>query len=74
MADASGKVNAFLPAKIDVREGDSLVLFEVRAEVVKEHIELQLDYQRGRMDLSRRTVDKVDERFDLSKKSWVPME
>ena len=39
IADNTGKANAFLPGgKVDVREGDSLVLFEAKADVVKEHI------------------------------------
>ncbi len=56
-----------------MREGDSIVLFNAKAEVVKEHIEIQLDYQ-GRIDESRRQVDRVSEEFNLSSKAWVPME
>ena len=73
IGDSTGISNAFLPSKIDMREGDSIVLFNAKAEVVKEHIEIQLDYQ-GRIDESRRQVDRVSEEFNLSSKAWVPME
>ena len=49
IGDSTGIANAFLPSKIEVKEGDSLVLFGAKAEVVKEHIELQLDFNGGRM-------------------------
>jgi len=35
IGDASGISNAFLPSKIDIREGDSIVLFNAKADVVK---------------------------------------
>jgi hypothetical protein len=62
-----------LPNRIDLREGDSVVLFGGKAEVVKEHIELQL-VERGRIELSKKPVDKVNEEFNLSSKAWVPIE
>ena len=49
LGDSTGLANAFLPAKIEVREGDNIVLFNAKAEVVKEHIEIQLEYNNGRM-------------------------
>jgi len=63
-----------LPDKIDVREGDSIVLFNANAEVVSEHIEIQLNYREGRIEQSRRPIDKINEEFDLSAKAWVPIE
>ena len=74
IADQTGVANAFLPDKIDVKEGDSIVLFGAKAEVVKEHIEIQLDFNGGKIDFSRRKIDRVSEEFDLSAKAWVPME
>jgi len=56
-----------------LREGDSIVLFGARAEVVKEHIELQLA-ERGRIELSKKPVAKVAEEFNLSSKAWIPIE
>ena len=54
IADNSGIANAFLPSKIEVKEGDSLALFNSRAEVVNEHIEIQMDFKEGRMERARR--------------------
>ena len=58
LGDSSGVSNAFLPNRIELREGDSIVLFGAKAEVVKEHIELQLA-ERGRIELSKKPVEKV---------------
>ena len=74
IADSTGIANAFLPSKVDVKEGDSIVLFGAKAEVVKEHIEIQLDFNGGKIDFSRRNIDKVSEDFNLSAKAWVPIE
>ena len=74
IGDSTGTAKAFLPDKIDVKEGDSLVLFNAKAEVVSEHIEIQLDYNGGRIEPSRRPIDRVNEEFDLSGKAWVPIE
>lgn len=74
LGDSTGVANAFLPAKIEVKEGDSLVLFNAKSEVVSEHIEIQLDFNGGRMEFSRRPVDRVSEDFNLSAKAWVPIE
>jgi len=73
IGDSTGVSNAFLPKKIDLNEGDSIVLFGAKAEVVKEHIEIQLA-DRGRIELSRKPVEKVSEEFNLSSKAWVPIE
>jgi len=35
IGDATGISNAFLPSKIEIREGDSIVLFNAQAEVVQ---------------------------------------
>ena len=74
IGDSSGVANAFLPSKIEVQEGDSLALFNVRAEVVPEHVEIQLDFNGGRMEQAKRPVDRVSEEFNLSAKAWVPIE
>jgi hypothetical protein len=41
--------------------------------VVKEHIEIQLP-ERGRVELSKRPVEKISEEFNLSSKAWVPIQ
>lgn len=61
VGDSSGVSNAFLPAKIELKEGDSIVLFNAKGEVVNEHIEIQLDFNGGRIEYSRRPVDKINE-------------
>lgn len=38
IGDSTGISNAFLPSKVELREGDSIVLFNAKAEVIKEHI------------------------------------
>jgi hypothetical protein len=73
IGDDSGISNAFLPDYEPIVEGDYVVLFNARSEVVKEHIEIQLD-RRGRVEKSRREVSKVNEDFNLSQKAWVPIE
>lgn len=73
IGDSSGISNAFLPNRLDLQEGDSIVLFNAKSEVVKEHIEIQLG-ERGKIDISRKAVDKVSEEYNLSSKSWVPIE
>lgn len=73
IGDDSGISNAFLPDYEQIVEGDYVVLFNARSEVVKEHIEIQLD-RRGRVEKSRREVSKVNEDFNLSQKAWVPIE
>lgn len=49
------------------------MFFNARSEVIKEHIEIQLD-RRGRIEKSRRVVKDVNEEFNLSQKAWVPIE
>ena len=73
IGDDTGISNAFLPDYESVAEGEYVVLFNARSEVVKEHIEIQLD-RRGRVEKSRREVAKVNEEFNLSQKAWVPIE
>jgi hypothetical protein len=73
IGDATGVSNAFLPHKIELAEGDSIVLFNARSEVTNEHIEIQLA-NNGRVELSRKPVEKVNEDFNLSGKAWVPIE
>jgi hypothetical protein len=73
IGDDSGVANAFLPDYEPIAEGEYVVLFNARSEVVKEHIEIQLD-RKGRVEKSRRAVAKVNEEFNLSQKAWVPIE
>ncbi len=74
IGDNTGVSNAFLPESADLVAGESIALFNARAEVVKEHIEIQLQRGAGRVERSRRTVNNVSEEFNLSEKAWVPVE
>jgi hypothetical protein len=42
LGDNTGLSKAFLPDSQDIVVGESIALFNARAEVVKEHIEIQL--------------------------------
>jgi hypothetical protein len=42
IGDSTGISNAFLYDSEDLVAGESIVLFNAKAEVVKEHIEIQL--------------------------------
>lgn len=53
IGDDSGISNAFLFENSVIQEGESIVLFNAKSEVVKEHIEIQLE-RRGRVDVARR--------------------
>jgi len=53
IGDDSGISNAFLFENSVIQEGESIVLFNAKSEVVKEHIEIQLE-RRGRVDIARR--------------------
>jgi len=48
LGDNSGVANAFLPEAQDIVEGESIALFNARAEVLHEHIEIQLSRTGGR--------------------------
>ncbi len=72
IGDETGISNAFLFENENLHEGEYVVLFNARAEVVKEHIEIQLD-RRGRIEKSRRNVASVNEEYNLSLKAWVPI-
>lgn len=73
LGDDTGLVRAFLPDEAALRVGKSVVLFDCEARVVKEHIEVQLS-RNGRIDAARREVERVNEKFNLSDKSWVPVQ
>lgn len=73
LGDETGTSNAFLPENENLYDGESVVLFNARSEVVKEHIEIQLD-RKGGIEKSRREVTKVNDGFNLSQKAWVPIE
>ena len=65
VGNSTGISNAFLPDRIELREGDSIFLFGAKAEVVKEHIKVQLA-ERGRLGIARKAVEKFSEEFKLS--------
>ena len=70
LGDETGLVRAFLQDAPALRVGKSVVLFDCEARVNKEHIELQ---SRGKIDAARKEVEKVNDNFNLSDKSWVPV-
>lgn len=70
LGDETGLVKAFLNDSPALRVGKSVALFDCEARVVKEHIEVQC---RGRIDAARREVEKVNDKWNLSDKSWVPV-
>ena len=72
IGDETGVVNAFLPEQDSIAVGRTIMLSRAEAKVVKEHIEIQLPGF-GRIEEGRREVEKVNENFNLSEKSWVPM-
>ncbi len=71
IGDSTGLVRAFLPDSPALRVGHSVALFDCEAKVVKEHIEIST---RGRIETARRDVEKVNDKFNLSDKSWVPVD
>jgi len=70
LGDETGLIRAFLQDTPALRVGKSVVLFDCEARVVKEHIELSC---RGRVEAARKEVEKVNEKLNLSDKSWVPV-
>ena len=70
LGDQTGIVKAFLFQNDSVKVGETVVLFKAEAQVVKEHIEIQL-MERGKVDRARREVRDVDETHDISAKEWV---
>lgn len=70
MGDETGVVNAFLAESPELIVGRTVALFNAEARVVKEHIEIQ----RARVEAARGQIDKVNEKFNLSEKSWVPVD
>lgn len=64
-------MNAFLPELAVIGVGKTLVVSRAEARVVKEHIEIQLP-RFGTVEEARNKLEKVNEKFNLSEKSWVP--
>ena len=73
IGDPKGISDAFLPDRIELREGDSIVLFGAKAEVVKEHIEVQL-VERGDWRLPGRGWRRLVRSFFLSSRAWFCIE
>ncbi len=71
VGDDAGLVKAFLTDSPALRVGKSVALFDCEARVIKEHIEIQC---RGRIEAARKDVEKVNEKWNLSDKSWVPVD
>lgn len=70
LGDDTGTVNAFLQENELLAVGKTVALFGAEARVVNEHIEIQ----RARVETARNPIDKVNEKFNLSEKAWVPVD
>ena len=70
IGDETGIVKAFMYQADDVEEGNTVVIFKAFAEVVHEHIELQL-MKRGRAEKARREIRDVNKEVDVSAKEWM---
>jgi hypothetical protein len=73
IGDESGLVRAFFPGSSPIRVGKSIALFDCEAKVVNQHIVVQIG-RYGRIEVARKEVDKVNDKFNISDKSWVPVE
>jgi hypothetical protein len=63
-------VRAFFYQSDDLVEDNTVVVFKAVAEVVHEHIELQL-LKRGRVEKARREIREVNKKVDVSAKEWM---
>jgi hypothetical protein len=68
LGDETGIVKAVLFPNANLICGRTVAIFGAEAKVVAEHIEIQ----QGRVTGSRNWIDKVNEEWNLSEKSWVP--
>lgn len=71
LGDETGIVNAFLPETNAISVGKTIVISRAESKVVKEHIEIQLP-RFGNIEEARGKIEKINEKFNLSEKSWVP--
>ena len=63
-------MKAFMYQSEDLVEDNTVVVFKAMAEVVHEHIELQL-MKRGRVEKARREIRDVNKKVDVSAKEWM---
>lgn len=63
-------MRAFFYQSEDLVEDNTVVVFKAVAEVVHEHIELQL-MKRGRVEKARREIREVNKKVDVSAKEWM---
>lgn len=73
IGDESAVVNAFLPADPEIGVGKTVSLINCEAKVTKEHIEVQVS-RKGHVDQAKRKIARVNESYNVSEKSWVPVE
>ena len=73
LGDSTGIVNAFFPESEHLSTGNSVAIFGAEARVVREHIEVQIGPD-GRINRARKEVSDVNESFNASSKSWVPVD
>jgi hypothetical protein len=71
LGDETAVVKAFLPNNEYLQVDETVVLFRCEAEVVKEHIEIQL-MRSGKIDKAKnRSIEEVDKSMDISAKAWI---
>jgi len=70
LGDETGIVKAFMYLNDALKEGTTVVIFKAEANVVKEHIEVQL-MERGKVDVARREIRDVNKNHDVSAREWV---
>jgi len=73
IGDESAVVNAFLPADPEISVGGTVALMDCEAKVTKEHIEIQVS-KKGHVDQAKKKISRVNENYNVSEKSWVPVE
>ena len=70
LGDETATVKAFLWNHESLKEGNTVVIFKAVSEVVKEHIEVQL-MERGKVDIARKEITKINKDLNVSDKEWV---
>ena len=73
IGDESGVVNAFFPATSEIVVGGMIALVDCEARVVKEHIEIQVG-RNGSIEEAKKSIKRVNNDYNVSEKSWVPVE
>lgn len=70
IGDDTGIAKGFFHENEAIQKNESIVIFKAEAKVVKGHIELQEQGRSTKIDISKKEVMEVNEKFDLSKTEW----